>query len=76
MPVVFRTDAREQVAEDTIGERIYEGLYRICFMQPEKFRAPGIGPEDFDRMSVAHGHEMARHFYKRATKNRSVPARC
>jgi hypothetical protein len=37
---------------------IGQGLNRIHFMQPEKFRAEGVGAEDFDRMSVAHGLSM------------------
>jgi len=35
-----------------------QGLHRIHFTQPEKFRASGIAATDFDRLSVAHGLSM------------------
>jgi hypothetical protein len=35
-----------------------QGLHRIYFTQPEKFRATAIGATDFDRLSVAHGLSM------------------
>jgi hypothetical protein len=35
-----------------------QGLQRIYFTQPEKFRASAIGATDFDRLSVAHGLSM------------------
>lgn len=35
-----------------------QGLQRIYFTQPEKFRAESIGATDFDRLSVAHGLSM------------------
>jgi hypothetical protein len=36
-----------------------QGLQRIYFTQPDKFRAAAIGPTDFDRLSVAHGLSMS-----------------
>jgi hypothetical protein len=44
-----------------------QGLNRIHFMQPEKFRARGVGAEDFDRMSVAHGLSMGADTLMRIT---------
>jgi hypothetical protein len=35
-----------------------QGLNRIHFVQPAEFVADGIGAEDFDRLSVAHGLSM------------------
>jgi hypothetical protein len=42
----------------TIRRNHHQGLQRIYFTQPEKFRAAGIGATDFDRLSVAHGLSM------------------
>jgi hypothetical protein len=35
-----------------------QGLRRIHFAQPRNFVAGGVGVEDFDRLSVAHGLSM------------------
>jgi hypothetical protein len=44
-----------------------QGLNRIHFTQPDTFHAPGIGAQDFDRLSVAHGLSMGTETLMRIT---------
>jgi hypothetical protein len=44
--------------ESAVRRSLQQGLQRIYFTQPDKFRASGIAATDFDRLSVAHGLSM------------------